>query len=34
LIAELNRFGNDLYAYFITGATVGGSSNIRTNSQD
>jgi biopolymer transport protein ExbB len=23
LIAELNRFGNDLYAFFITGARVG-----------
>jgi biopolymer transport protein ExbB len=37
LIAELNRFGNDLYAYFITGATVGGSSgssNTRISSQD
>ena len=30
LIAELNRFGNDLYAYFITGARVGS----RTNAQD
>jgi biopolymer transport protein ExbB len=34
LIAELNRFGNDLYAYFITGATVRGSSNTRISSQD
>jgi biopolymer transport protein ExbB len=40
LIAELNRFGNDLYAYFITGATVGGSGgssgsgNTRISSQD
>lgn len=34
LIAELNRFGNDLYAYFITGATVGSSSNTRVNPQD
>ena len=25
LIAELNRFGNDLYAYFITGARVGSN---------
>ena len=30
LIAELNRFGNDLYAYFITGARVG----TRSNAQD
>lgn len=34
LIAELNRFGNDLYAYFITGATVGSSGNTRISSQD
>jgi biopolymer transport protein ExbB len=40
LIAELNRFGNDLYAYFITGATVknsasaGNSGNTRVSSQD
>ena len=34
LIAELNRFGNDLYAYFITGATVRGASNTRISSQD
>jgi biopolymer transport protein ExbB len=34
LIAELNRFGNDLYAYFITGATVGGTGNNKTSAQD
>ena len=40
LIAELNRFGNDLYAYFITGATVkntvssGTSSHAHTSNQD
>jgi len=34
LIAELNRFGNDLYAYFITGATVRGANNTRISSQD
>jgi biopolymer transport protein ExbB len=34
LIAELNRFGNDLYAYFITGATVGGTGNNKISAQD
>lgn len=35
-IAELNRFGNDLYAFFITGARLGQSevSTSRTSSQD
>ena len=34
LIAELNRFGNDLYAFFITGARVGNSSTARSANQD
>ena len=36
LIAELNRFGNDLYAFFITGARLGQSEvNVTiTSSQD
>jgi biopolymer transport protein ExbB len=36
LIAELNRFGNDLYAFFITGARLGQgeASASRTSSQD
>ena len=35
LIAELNRFGNDLYAFFITGARLGqGDATKRVSNQD